>query len=104
MWFLLIPALFLLFYYWIAKDEMKGQHPVRRAVWLMLVPLCGITSLFFLVFNPFLWVIDMFVMMFFIALGEGFDKPKHPEQELPWQITLLGLVIVLGICFILMLF
>lgn len=73
LWFMLIPLLFLMMYYWIAVDEMKGQHPVRRTVWLMLVPLS-------LVAIPISFGLSVFPMVFSIVIGESFDKPK-PAKE-----------------------
>jgi len=67
----LFPFGFPILYYWIALDEMKGQHSVRRAVWLVFVPLCIATVVISM-------SLSLLPMMFFIALGEAFDKPK-PE-------------------------
>lgn len=61
--------LILPLYFWIIFDEMKGQHPVRRTVWLMIVPLC-------LIIAPITIGLSLIPMMFFVAVGEAFDRPK----------------------------
>ena len=62
----------LALYYWIVLDEMKGQHPIRRKIYLMFVPLCIFLA-------PFTIGLSILPMCFFIALGEAFDKPTSPK-------------------------
>jgi hypothetical protein len=102
---LLYGGPFLLLYYWIALDEMKNQHPLRRRIWLLIVPLC-------LILAPTTIGLSLIPMMFFIALGEAFDKPKEAPKtktdlkierffsKTPFQRTLY---IAFSICFIVLL-
>jgi len=91
--FLVLPLAALLLYYWIALDEMRNQHPVRRSVWLVIVPIC-----IFLV--PMTYFLSLFPMVFFIALGEVYDKPKPEKIERieeikldRWQKFVLAIII-----------
>jgi len=70
---LYFPFAFPILYYWIALDEMKGQHPVRRVVWLVLVPPM-------IILIPFTATLSLIPMMVFIAMGEAFDKPKETPK------------------------
>lgn len=78
----LLPLIaFFLFYYWIVLSEMRDQHPIRRFAWLIIFPF-WISLLYFLVlmlpYPPYsffvLFIVVFFVMLFFIALGEAYDK------------------------------
>jgi len=66
---IVVPLLAL----WIALDEMRDQHSIRRAIYLFFVPLC-----LFLI--PFTLAVSLIPMCFLIAIGEAFDKPK-PIKE-----------------------
>jgi len=98
--FLVLPLAALLLYYWIALDEMRNQHPVRRSVWLVIVPIC-----IFLV--PMTYFLSLFPMVFFIALGEVYDKPKPEKIERieeikldRWQKFVLAIIICVFLLYV----
>jgi len=72
-WFFSLWIVVPLLALWIALDEMREQHPIRRGIYLVFVPLC-------LFLAPITLAISLIPMCFLIALGEAFDKPK-PVKE-----------------------
>lgn len=99
--YLIIPIAILAVYYWIALDEMRNQHRVRRTVWLVIVPTC-----IFLI--PVTYFLSIIPMVAFIALGEVYDRPKPEkieriEQARPdrWQKFVLVVIVCAFLLFML---
>ena len=97
--YLIIPLAILAIYYWIALDEMRNQHRVKRTVWLVFVPMC-----IFLI--PITYFISVIPMVVFIGLGEVYDKPKPAkiekiEQVKPdrWQKFVLAIIVCVFLLF-----
>jgi len=80
LWFLLAGLGFPILAFLIALDEMRGQHPFRRFVYLILVPSL-LFSVFWLFLFPFFLVPFTLFVIFMICLGEAFDKPKPIKEE-----------------------
>lgn len=97
--YLIIPFAILAVYYLIAFDEMRKQHRVRRAVWLLIVPMC-----IFLI--PITYFISAIPMVASIALGEVYEKPKPAKIEKDervkpdrWQGFVLAIIICVFLLF-----
>jgi hypothetical protein len=63
---ILLIGVFLvyLYYFWIAKDEMKEKPKIKRIVWLALIPFLPI----FLFIFPFYTVLILIIL---VAVGEA---------------------------------
>jgi len=58
-----VPMLFL-YYFWIAKDEMRGKPKIKRIIWLVPIPIL----LIFFFTCPFYTMLALIVL---VALGEA---------------------------------